>query len=126
MSGRPPVLAARPASPRRPPTRPTYGPRYTPPPSARAIRRRLLVLGAAFFVMFGAVAVRLADVQVLHPDRYVLQGVKQRFVSKTLPAGRGAILDRNGLELALSLPQKSVFADPDLGVRENVHAGRQV
>ena len=54
--------------------------------------------------MFAAVVIRLADVQVVHPDRYVTQGVRQRFVSKQLPAGRGC-LDRNGVELALSLPE---------------------
>jgi cell division protein FtsI (penicillin-binding protein 3) len=84
------------------------------PPSSRATRRRLIGLGATFFLMFGAVVIRLADVQVVHPDRYVTQGVRQRFVSKQLPAGRGSVLDRNGIELALSLPQKSVFADPEL------------
>ena len=92
-------------------------PRLGRPPSSRATRRRLVGLCAAFFVMFAAVVIRLADVQVIHPDRYVSQGVRQRFVSKQLPAGRGTVLDRNGVELALSLPQKSVFADPQLVTR---------
>ena len=60
------------------------------PPSSRATRRRLVGLCAAFFVMFAAVVIRLADVQVVNPDRYVSQGVRQRFVSKQLPAGRGS------------------------------------
>ena len=92
-------------------------PRLGRPPSSRATRRRLVGLCAAFFVMFVAVVIRLADVQVINPDRYVSQGVRQRFVSKQLPAGRGSVLDRNGVELALSLPQKSVFADPQLVTR---------
>jgi cell division protein FtsI (penicillin-binding protein 3) len=71
-------------------------------------------LCVTFLVMFTAVVVRLADVQVVNPGRYVTQGERQRFVSKQLPAGRGALLDRNGIELALSLPQKSVFADPEV------------
>ncbi|MBV9952547.1 MAG: penicillin-binding protein 2 [Acidimicrobiia bacterium] len=84
------------------------------PPSARATKRRLVGLCVTFLLMFTAVVIRLADVQVVHPGRYVSLGVRQRFVSKQLPAGRGALLDRNGVELALSLPQKSVFADPEM------------
>ena len=80
-----------------------------------ATRRRLgRACALTFLFMFAAVVMRLADVQVVHPGRYVSQGERQRFVSKQLPAGRGSMLDRNGVELALSLPQKSVFADPEM------------
>ncbi len=88
-------------------------------------KRRLGVLAVAFCVMFGAVVVKLADVQVLNPDRYVSQGQRQRFVSNVIPAGRGSILDRNGTELALSIPQKTVFADPGL-VRNAPAAARRL
>lgn len=67
---------------------------------------------AVVALLFAAVVVKLADVQVLNPDRYVSLGDRQRLVSKVIPAGRGSIIDRNGIELALSLPKKSVFADP--------------
>ncbi len=77
-------------------------------------KRRLGVLAVVFCLMFGAVVAKLADVQVVNPDRYVSQGQRQRFVSNVIPAGRGSIVDRNGIELALSIPQKTVFADPAL------------
>ena len=74
----------------------------------------MLTLLAVVVLAFTAVVWRLADVQVVDPDRYVNQGERQRIVSKKIPVGRGSILDRNGTELALSLPKKTVFADPKL------------
>jgi cell division protein FtsI (penicillin-binding protein 3) len=84
--------------------------------------RRMVGFGIVVALLFSAVVVRLADVQLLHPQRYVATGESQRLVSNVIPAGRGSILDRNGVELALSLPQKTVFADPKL-VRESHHEG---
>lgn len=63
---------------------------------------------------FAAVVVRLAQVQVLEPERYVARGAEQREVSKVIPAGRGMLLDREGVELALSVPRESIYADPAL------------
>ena len=71
-----------------------------------------------FFVLlavaFGLIVVRLADIQVLHASRYVAYGDRQRFRTVELPAARGSLLDRNGRALALSIPQRSIFADPTL------------
>ncbi|MEJ7584622.1 MAG: hypothetical protein WKF43_11180 [Acidimicrobiales bacterium] len=69
----------------------------------RVSTQRLTLLLVLFCVMFAAVVVKLADAQVLNPDRAVNQGLRQRFVSKVIPAGRGSILDRDGTELALSI-----------------------
>jgi cell division protein FtsI (penicillin-binding protein 3) len=66
---------------------------------------------------FAAVVVRLAQVQVLEPERYVARGAEQREVSKVIPAGRGMLLDREGVELALSVPRESIYADPALVTR---------
>jgi cell division protein FtsI (penicillin-binding protein 3) len=63
---------------------------------------------------FGAVAVRLADVQVVSASRYATFGQSQRLVSVLLPAQRGSILDRNGAELAISARAKTVWANPKL------------
>lgn len=66
--------------------------------------------------MFGLIVLltvgKLTDVQVLTPDRYRDTGVAQRLVRVTLPTGRGAILDRNGEDLAVSVPRSTVVADP--------------
>lgn len=81
-------------------------------------------LAAALCVLFAAVSIKLVDTQVLNPDQFVAQGRAQRLVSAVLPAGRGAILDRNGRELALSIPQRSIFADPGLVVDVEAEASQ--
>ncbi|MFL6204499.1 MAG: peptidoglycan D,D-transpeptidase FtsI family protein [Acidimicrobiales bacterium] len=70
----------------------------------------LLVL----LVGFGTIAFRLVDVQALNGDQYTSFGVAQRFQDITLPADRGSIFDRNGNDLAVSLPQRTVWANPKL------------
>lgn len=73
----------------------------------------LLVL---ILAAFGLIVSRLADLQVLHASRYVSYGDRQRVRTRQLPAARGSLLDRNGRTLAMSIPQRSVFADPTLVV----------
>jgi len=63
-------------------------------------------------VAFAAVVVRLVDLQVVAPDRYAARGIAQRLRTVTLPAERGSIFDRTGNELAMSVRQKTVWADP--------------
>jgi cell division protein FtsI (penicillin-binding protein 3) len=63
---------------------------------------------------FGVVSVRLVQVQVLDHAGYASFGASQRFQQVTLPADRGSIFDRNGNDLAVSLPQRTVYADPRL------------
>ena len=70
----------------------------------------LLVL----LVGFGTIVVRLVDVQAVNGDEYTTFGVNQRFQTITLPADRGSIFDRNGYDLAVSLPQQTVWANPKL------------
>lgn len=61
---------------------------------------------------FAAVVVRLVDLQVVAPDQYAARGIAQRLRTVTLPAERGSIFDRTGNELAMSVRQKTVWADP--------------
>jgi len=65
-------------------------------------------------VAFGAIAVRLVHVQALGGEEYAAFGVSQRFQDITLPAERGSIFDRNGNDLAVSLPQETIWANPSL------------
>lgn len=65
-------------------------------------------------VLFAVAGVRLVWVQVLGADRYVRYGDGQRVDAIQLVAGRGAIFDRNGIELAMTRPQRTVVADPRL------------
>ncbi len=63
-------------------------------------------------VALAAIVIRLVDVQGVEGAHYEAMALAQRVHSVTLPAERGSIFDRNGNELALSVPQQSVYADP--------------
>ena len=73
-------------------------------------------------LLFAAVGARLVSLQVLAPEDYVARGEAQRLRTVTLPAERGAIFDRNGMELALSVRQQTVWADPRLVTDPAGHA----
>jgi len=60
------------------------------------------------------IGVKLADLQVLRPTDYRELSVDQRVFEQTLPAERGTIFDRNGVELAVSVPTSAIFVDPKL------------
>ncbi|MEO7837439.1 MAG: penicillin-binding protein 2 [Acidimicrobiales bacterium] len=65
-------------------------------------------------VVFGFLGARLVQVQGLSADRYTAFGESQRIRSIDLPAERGSLFDRNGRELALSVRQATVVANPRL------------
>src|SRR5690606_624717 len=60
------------------------------------------------------ITVRLIDLQAVGGDEYEAFGVSQRFQTIALPADRGSIFDRNGNDLAVSIPQRTIWADPRL------------
>jgi len=103
-----PVMAARPADPprRRDEIVQIEG------TAKRAIetgRTRLLVAGALFAVAYLVIAIRLVTVMLL------ADGAEPRLAelpSQTVQAGRGEILDRNGVVLATNLTTKSLYANP--------------
>ena len=63
-------------------------------------------------LLFLAVMVKVAYTQTVDPDGYSAAGVAQRLDRDVIPAPRGSILDRQGRELALSIPQQTAWADP--------------
>ena len=70
---------------------------------------------ALIMVALGAVMMwRLVSLQVLEPERFLEYGESQRVTTQSLAAERGAIVDRNGVELAVSSPRQSIWADPRL------------
>jgi cell division protein FtsI (penicillin-binding protein 3) len=75
---------------------------------------RLVTLLVALALGFGLVVARLVDVQAVSAGRYAVVGVDQRVHSVALPAQRGAIVDRNGADLAVSVNKPTVWADPHL------------
>jgi cell division protein FtsI (penicillin-binding protein 3) len=72
----------------------------------------MLLVGLAS--LFLLIAWKVTDLQVLNPSQYLAYGQSQTVRSETLAAERGTIYDRNHVELALSVPEKTIFADPKL------------
>lgn len=65
----------------------------------------------AFILGLTVILGRLAFLQVRDQGQYTALGEEQRVRTLALPAPRGAILDRTGRDLALSVDAKAVFAD---------------
>lgn len=112
-------VVARPvARPRRSPqARRSTAPARRPAVPFRRAGRPRVRLGATLLVLlvgFGAIVVRLVDVQAVGGQRYAAFGASQRFQDIALPADRGSIFDRNGNDLAISIPQRTIWADPRL------------
>jgi cell division protein FtsI (penicillin-binding protein 3) len=99
---RPAAAARRPA--RRPLRRPRRG------DSAK----RLLFVLALTMVAFLAISSRLIVLQVLDAPSLDEAAARQRLRTIDLPAERGRIFDRDGGDLALSVPARTVYAQPKL------------
>lgn len=69
-----------------------------------------------WLIIMGIIALlvgRLLWIQVLHPERLVKEGNNRIIRSYTYEPARGLITDRNGKILALSVPVKSIYANPE-------------
>jgi cell division protein FtsI (penicillin-binding protein 3) len=82
------------------------------------------MLLAAILMAFTGVSARLAHLQLLAPEAHAERGMAQRLRTVELPAQRGSLFDRNGNELAMSVPQQTVWADPKLVVDRAAAAAR--
>lgn len=69
---------------------------------------------AVVVLLFLVVVGRLAQLQLVDGHRYAALGASQRVRPVVLAAERGAVFDREGADLALSVPQHTVWADPRL------------
>ncbi len=63
---------------------------------------------------FGALGVRLFQLQARDQSQLTSLGEGQRLQTVELAASRGTIFDRNGVDLAVSVPQTTITADPRL------------
>ncbi|MHB1534673.1 MAG: peptidoglycan D,D-transpeptidase FtsI family protein [Acidimicrobiales bacterium] len=90
----------------------TRRPAARPPAAAKRTRRRMFVLLALCSVVFAVIAARLAWIQVFGSASYAAYGNNQEVRTVVLPGLRGAILDRQGHDLALSELRPEVVADP--------------
>ncbi len=88
----------------------------------RRHRRRLRLLGTGITLALLALVARLAFVQVLDGSRYAAYASGETQHEVVLPATRGAIYDRSGDLLAISVPRADVIADDFQITRPNAEA----
>jgi cell division protein FtsI/penicillin-binding protein 2 len=80
--------------------------------SEKQANRRIRLLLAIFAVLFAATLARAGWLQVVKAADYRKIAAKQHEHTVTVPAGRGTIFDRNGVELAIGEQTTTVYADP--------------
>jgi cell division protein FtsI (penicillin-binding protein 3) len=80
--------------------------------AGRLTGRRAMALLIVLSLGLSAVILRLTQVQAVSADQYEKLGAGQRIRTINLAAERGAIFDRNGVDLALSVNQQTVWANP--------------
>lgn len=77
-------------------------------------RRRLLAVFVLTFLLFSLVVGRVVYLQLTSADELRAAGREQRTTEAVLLARRGVIFDRNGDELAMSVPARTIVANPKL------------
>ncbi len=84
-----------------------------------AIDRRVGFIFVAFLTLLGAAVARAAYLGVVKGPALQQAAVSQQITNVPIPATRGAITDRDGVELALSESAADIIADPYLIKRGN-------
>ncbi|HET9314574.1 MAG TPA: penicillin-binding transpeptidase domain-containing protein [Vicinamibacteria bacterium] len=85
---------------------------HQPPPGERLVRLRLMLLALSVCRWGVVVFIRLVQLQVLERVSYARQAARQSERTVSLAARRGAIVDRSGHDLALSVDAESIYAVP--------------
>lgn len=73
---------------------------------------RFVVVISAILLVFVAIGIRAAYIQVVSPDLLIQQGDNRTLRTHSNPLHRGLIVDRNGQQLAVSVPVRAIWADP--------------
>lgn len=83
--------------------------------SQRAANRRIRLLGVVLALALAGALAKAAWVQVVQAGSLSEQAQAQQTAAITIPASRGSILDRNGVELATNNNEAvTIYADPTL------------
>ncbi|HYM57798.1 MAG TPA: penicillin-binding protein 2 [Solirubrobacteraceae bacterium] len=80
----------------------------------RLIERRIGLVFAGFLVLLGIAAAKATWLGIVRADTLKHAAATQQKAEFTVPARRGAIADRHGIELAVSQPATTVAATPYL------------
>lgn len=78
------------------------------------MKSRIVVIFVGILVLWSALAMRAAYLQFLPNDRLNSLQNRQFQTKVSLPARRGAIVDSNGRDLAMSAAAYSLYADPKI------------
>ncbi|WP_166836710.1 penicillin-binding transpeptidase domain-containing protein [Rheinheimera pleomorphica] len=89
-------------------------------PSVLGWRFAFVLLSLA--AVFSALVARAAWLQVVEPDMLVSQGDMRSLRVEADTVLRGMILDRNGEELAVSVPVEAIWADPKVVIERHAAA----
>jgi cell division protein FtsI (penicillin-binding protein 3) len=76
------------------------------------VKKRLQFTLAFFAIALSLITLRVGLLQTLQRGDYLAESIDQRTRVTIVRASRGVIFDRNGNELALSVPSTTVYADP--------------
>ena len=80
---------------------------------------RFYVVLSVIVLVYVSLAARSAYIQVIEPDMLKKQGDMRSLRTAEHTVQRGSILDRNGKELAVSVPVETVWADPKIIMDNN-------
>lgn len=75
-------------------------------------RWRFQFVIASLVIVFGVIVSRVAYLQIIQPERLIKEGDNRTVRIKKTSVQRGMITDRNGVELAVSVPVQTIWADP--------------
>lgn len=80
---------------------------------SKEFTRRALILGAGKAALFGALGARLVWLQVVEQAKFQTLSDKNRISTRLVPAGRGEIMDRFGVPLAINRQNFRVILVPE-------------
>ena len=83
----------------------------------KVANRRIRLLLASFVLLFGVAFLRAAWLQGVRASSFTRLAASQHSEDVTIPAARGTIYDRGGLQLAIGEQATTIYADP-LQVRD--------
>ncbi|AEE21802.1 peptidoglycan glycosyltransferase FtsI [Paraglaciecola chathamensis] len=77
-----------------------------------ALQWRYLLVICVIMLVFVGLSARAVYIQVIDPDLLIQQGDNRTLRTQNMPVHRGLITDRNGQNLAVSVPVRAIWADP--------------
>lgn len=80
----------------------------------RLVEWRFLLVATVVILVFSVLVARAAYIQVIEPDSLIEQGDNRTKRTRYTQTSRGIITDRNGEELAVSVPVRAIYADPKI------------